>query len=121
MKVKLILFAAVALLLSACGANNSYSHEAFQKFGERVQNQKELSSSDIDEGIDLFEGAVKELQKVGEQSDEEQKAYVKENPEIISDVLGLAFILAASEDKMSDSQKKRCEKLGNEMKELDKK
>lgn len=120
MKVKLILFTAVVFLLSACGSKTTYSHEACQKFSEKIQNSKELSSSEIDEGIDLFEGLVNELQEVSQQPEAAQKEYAEKHPEVVSDALGLAFVLAACENSMSDSQKERCQKLGEKMKKIEK-
>ncbi|MDE5808341.1 MAG: hypothetical protein K2H76_09500 [Muribaculaceae bacterium] len=123
---KSICLAAAIFILAACSGVGSYSPEKCSELKEKIKSKQELTESDYTDMVDQLEGIVnlmKEMEKEfgGDQEKEKEYAKTEEAQTLVKNFFEIGMYLDAHTDQLSNSQKKKINKIVSEFeKEKDK-
>lgn len=109
-------------ILSACSGGGSYSPEKCAQLQEKVDGKQELTEDDYSEMINQLEGIVKILKEKDKEigDDKEKKnefSKSKEAKELVGYFFGFGFYLDGHGDQLSNSNKRKLNKIIEEYKD----
>ncbi|MDE6255239.1 MAG: hypothetical protein K2M39_03495 [Muribaculaceae bacterium] len=109
-------------ILSACSGGGSYSSEKCAQLQEKVDGKQELTEDDYSEMINQLEGIVKILKEKDKEigDDKEKKnefSKSKEAKELVGYFFGFGFYLDGHGDQLSNSNKRKLNKIIEEYKD----